>query len=671
MSSALILSCSQGSEGSVPASISISSLPASTSYEDKYNGVDPSKDSATKFYSTDTTSQSSSNYSISLQVQSTATSYSPSEYVKSELKKLVSGYKGTSTTTTIENYTATLANPTTSTKGNAVFSSANYSSYVYCYYNAKTIVNSNVNYNQVSAVWALKGNDGWITTDWYKINGYLSDDGAFHTTAKDRDIRAACDNTIKKKFSSSTTKNIPSDAQLLYYTESTDNLDYERPIWSKNDTGSYDNLKSKFINLVSFGDSLSDNGNDKRKTLGILPNNPFWGGRFSSGLNWTDYVSQQLGVASYNWAYGGSETGNKVALGVVTSLKAQVQDYVDNKGVNNYGLVKYVYGGYGDPNRTLFSVWSGANNYFNFIAFKANIANSFIAKNSCTINVTDPKLYSKDNSYCQPFHHQNSTKEAGHITFKLADVEHDDDQFVNTTIADIESSVTTLVTRANAKYIIIPNLPQLASIPGDSPEDIALILGIDLPIAKAMNNRLYDITLTHNARLKNLVTSLTLRYPGVTFITLDIYAALNKALSDPQIYLSDSGSATKPIATPFSQPSADPTKNVVLDLAKVAANNRLPAKGDDVSKFPVPCYKNFMKISEITSTFEGVANLIGFGKTYTSNFYNISPNTIAAKVNTLCTDPQNYVFYDGVHPTTQIHALLGYALSKYILDNGK
>lgn len=75
-----------------------------------------------------------------------------------------------------------------------------------------------------------------------------------------------------------------------------------------------------FSDLVIFGDSLSDTGNLSIATGGAAPgiSQPYYQGRFSDGLIWTDYLAQGLGQAgdakSYmlggnNYAYAGARTG--------------------------------------------------------------------------------------------------------------------------------------------------------------------------------------------------------------------------------------------------------------------------------------------------------------------------------------------------------------------------
>ncbi|KAJ2775245.1 hypothetical protein IWQ56_000162 [Coemansia nantahalensis] len=63
--------------------------------------------------------------------------------------------------------------------------------------------------------------------------------------------------------------------------------------------------------LYVFGDSLSDIGTLEQLTLGLLPSEPYWEGRFSSGPVWNEYLAPLLGYNLYNKAIGGATSDNK------------------------------------------------------------------------------------------------------------------------------------------------------------------------------------------------------------------------------------------------------------------------------------------------------------------------------------------------------------------------
>src|ERR1700734_2000682 len=71
--------------------------------------------------------------------------------------------------------------------------------------------------------------------------------------------------------------------------------------------------------IVSFGDSLSDVGNDYIASGGTQPSPTadYYQGRFTNGGNWLDYLAHDLGVAApvaslaggSDYAFGGASTG--------------------------------------------------------------------------------------------------------------------------------------------------------------------------------------------------------------------------------------------------------------------------------------------------------------------------------------------------------------------------
>ncbi|KAJ1645816.1 hypothetical protein J3B02_001506 [Coemansia erecta] len=83
-----------------------------------------------------------------------------------------------------------------------------------------------------------------------------------------------------------------------------------------------------------FGDSISDTGRLKKITLGIVPPEPYWNGRFSSGPVWTEYFSLLQGTQLRNYAVGAAVTAtSKLKLFgflplTIPSTKDQINQYI-------------------------------------------------------------------------------------------------------------------------------------------------------------------------------------------------------------------------------------------------------------------------------------------------------------------------------------------------------
>jgi outer membrane lipase/esterase len=126
--------------------------------------------------------------------------------------------------------------------------------------------------------------------------------------------------------------------------------------------------------VISFGDSLTDNGN--LYALTGFPPAPY-NQRFTNGITWTEILAggsqtspfQGTGVGgSTNLAFGGARTDGVVAPGLPPGIPAQVDAF------SGYG------GTYGP--RDLVTVWGGANNIFQFLQSGAPLSSATITANS-------------------------------------------------------------------------------------------------------------------------------------------------------------------------------------------------------------------------------------------------------------------------------------------------
>ncbi|MFI5457730.1 MAG: SGNH/GDSL hydrolase family protein [Isosphaerales bacterium] len=111
--------------------------------------------------------------------------------------------------------------------------------------------------------------------------------------------------------------------------------------------------------VVSFGDSLSDVGNDYIASGGTEPPSPpYYQGHFSNGPIWLEYLAKDLGVSAptpylaggSDYAFGGAETGPGYAnfMGYqIPNIDTQIAAY---------------FAAHNTPSPTqLFTIWGGAN----------------------------------------------------------------------------------------------------------------------------------------------------------------------------------------------------------------------------------------------------------------------------------------------------------------------
>ena len=222
-----------------------------------------------------------------------------------------------------------------------------------------------------------------------------------------------------------------------------------------------------FEQIYIFGDSLSDSGNFYKVTNFTFPPSPFYfPGRFTNGLNWVDYLTQELElnpelqakldlnnpkipVHGVNFAYGGASTG--------------ISSIPDPSGTTFLGLEKQIesftnlLNDRSANSEALYTLWAGANDYLGFFA-------GF------------------------PFPEPNPTE-----------------------IVDNLSSALTTLAEVGALNFLVPNLPDLGTIP------LSRSLGND---AVATLN---DLTEEHNTLLEESLEELNQTFDA-NFMLFDVNA---------------------------------------------------------------------------------------------------------------------------------------------------
>ena len=114
-----------------------------------------------------------------------------------------------------------------------------------------------------------------------------------------------------------------------------------------------------YSQLVIFGDSLSDVGNDRSNSFGFAVDDPYWQGRFSDGPVYVEYLADLLGLPSptysenggTNHAHGGAQVleNQFVFSWVIDSMEEQKVKYLDaNQGMADPDALFIVLGGGND-----------------------------------------------------------------------------------------------------------------------------------------------------------------------------------------------------------------------------------------------------------------------------------------------------------------------------------
>ncbi|MFY2507231.1 SGNH/GDSL hydrolase family protein [Vibrio pectenicida] len=101
--------------------------------------------------------------------------------------------------------------------------------------------------------------------------------------------------------------------------------------------------------------SISDIGNIYNASQWLFPNSSSWfGGNFSNGFVWTEYLAASMDIPLYNWAIGGAAGSDQYKE--LKGVSSQVDSYV-----SYMKKAKYY-----DPQYTLFTLEFGLNDLMNY-----------------------------------------------------------------------------------------------------------------------------------------------------------------------------------------------------------------------------------------------------------------------------------------------------------------
>lgn len=331
--------------------------------------------------------------------------------------------------------------------------------------------------------------------------------------------------------------------------------------------------ETKSINkLVIFGDSLSDQGN-LQTWLRIVPGAPYFGGRFSNGPNWVDYLQQQTGIAVQNWAVGGSVTlmqedrdydwTTRLSGSVQEEINHYAEDYLDN-------------GKLSDPDSTLFVLWVGGNDYLGKLHNQAEV-DTFI------------------------------------------DEPNDPEGGSNILIAEVTNNITNhlhSLKELGARNILVLNLPDLGTIPRVLENDTYHV-GVDEPNNFRLVNlsqKLTQISQRHNQALKSSIDNFVQQFKEINIIYGDAYSGLRNVMLSRHFF-----KASKPMNY---QLDPDFLKTIVA--------------GKSEAKINQACF---------TGSILGGDN------------------------SDVCANPNKFLFWDSVHPTSFGHCLIAFGFQRNLNEN--
>jgi outer membrane lipase/esterase len=234
---------------------------------------------------------------------------------------------------------------------------------------------------------------------------------------------------------------------------------------------------SQFSNIVVVGDSVSDNGNIPKDFGGQTAlaaefpfSPPYFGNRFSNGPVYAEYLNGLLGVKTplVDVAIGGAFTGagNISPTLIVPAGQGGMANEIDS----------LVASGTKATNRSLYVVFGGANDYFNFLGGPVATPGLSAAQVTALVNSQ-----------------------------------------VQATVANLVTDVTRLY-GLGARYFVVPNLQDLGNTPSYN--------------ASTERSIASQVSLAHNAALQQAMATLSQQL-HVTIVMPDSYTADQSIEANP------------------------------------------------------------------------------------------------------------------------------------------
>ncbi len=142
------------------------------------------------------------------------------------------------------------------------------------------------------------------------------------------------------------------------YYVSDSKLSLNHTIWFR-ETPPENKYSLPFDRIISFGDSLTDNGNLHTATAGLAPGGGYYQGHFTNGFVWAEFFAKELGLDFYNWSVGASATKLGNIFDMFHSLPYTLQSELINfeAAIDEIGITQK------EMSRSLFTILTGGNNF--------------------------------------------------------------------------------------------------------------------------------------------------------------------------------------------------------------------------------------------------------------------------------------------------------------------
>lgn len=327
--------------------------------------------------------------------------------------------------------------------------------------------------------------------------------------------------------------------------------------------------------VVFFGDSLTDNGNLYKSTLGLIPKSPpYFNGRFSDGNVWSDHIAAYYAsnnITSTNYAVGGETV-------VLHNPVGGYLPYILSQSITSYLLSTI----FRDKSHTLYIIWIGANDY----------------------------LHGASDS----------------------DVEQATSDVVDT----IKSNIQTLIANGG-KYFLVINLPDMAKTP--------------MGQTSGREANLTALTLSNNMKLDTAVAQIQKDNPAVNIHLFDIYGLFNDLIANTAKY-------NEKYHTHITNVKDDCWKGGMtfrqMQYRQEAITQQLRGQFKTLS-ITIPDAEK-IDANQLASYIAGSPDL--------SSAYAVGERYSRGEV--ACNNPDDYLFWDFVHPSAVAHGILSNIIIDYI-----
>ncbi len=217
-------------------------------------------------------------------------------------------------------------------------------------------------------------------------------------------------------------------------------------------------------------------------------------------------------------------------------------------------------------------------------------------------------------------------------------------QRTTTVIKSIQTNIETLIAHGGKQFLLM-NLPDLAKSPA----------------GKSSPNMQYisDLTTTHNKKLADLTITLKNKYPQINVQLFDVYSGFIELIQNPEKY-------NQLYQTQINNPHdacwkggyrvRSMTDHQINELtakieAKLKAESHSQNSRSESSKKAI--HEQAVKLANHVLNTPDLAVA-----------YEVS--TEAARGETACVNPQNYVFWDKMHPSAAVHTIFSARMIEFI-----